>query len=350
VEPRGDSVPFVPQKPTICSKGHVTVPLQACVDATPSIKDGATIYAACQGGVIIAAGPSGLVVGHHQLAGWMIQSDFVMMESSVIVCAYNLAGQGMVVSLDGNLDRVLWQREFEGAIKSSPILLEKDRLWFVAGDHVQVVNTNMGKDYEVNTQLPHTQIAKPVVMKRQGRSVVVYASSDWDSGIMVVDEQGKMSEHLNGVIGPVHKDLVALDERTFLIADSYGCLHQVDIETMECTTVSVSDKPLSAPTVLNNKQIVIGSYDGTLRCVMGTEILWHCDCGAVIYAKPLPLSDGSLIVCTTAGDVLQIGKDGNVLWRFHVPAEIWSDPAALHGDESIAFGARDSKLHIVELG
>jgi acyl-CoA synthetase (AMP-forming)/AMP-acid ligase II len=348
-EPRGDAVQsFVPQKPTICSKGHAAVPLQACVDAKPSIKDGAIIYAACQGGVIIAATPSGLVVGHHQLAGWMIQADVVLMESSVIVCAYNLAGQGMVVSLGGNLDRVLWQREFEGAIKSSSILPEKDRLWFVAGDRVQVVNADTGKDYDgVNTQLPRTQIAKPVVMKRQGRSVVVYASSDWDSGIMVVDEQGKVSEHLNGVIGPVHKDLVVLDDRMFLIADSYGCLHRVDIEIMECTTVSVSDKPLSAPTVLNNKQIVVGSYDGTLRCVMGTEILWHCDCGAVIYAKPLSLSDGSLIVCTTAGDVLRIGKDGIVFWRFHVQAEIWSDPVTLHGDASIAFGARDS---IVELG
>jgi hypothetical protein len=347
-EPRGD-VQFVPQNP-ISSEGHTTVPLQACVDATPSTRDGATIYAACQGGVIIAAARSGLVVGHHQLAGWMIQADFVLMESSVIVCAYTLAGRGMVVSLDENLERVLWQREFEGAIRSSPILLGEDILWFVAGDRVQVVNANMGKDCGVNTQLPHTQIAKPVVMKRQGRNVVVYASSDWDSGLMMVDEQGKVSEHLSGVIGPVYKDLVALDERSLLIADSYGCLHQLDIETMECTTVSVSNKPLSAPTVLNNKQIVVGSYDGTLRCVMGTEILWHCDCGAVIYAKPLSLSDGSVIVCTTAGDVLRIGKYGHVRWRFHVPAEIWSDPVTLHGDESIAFGARDSKLHIVELG
>jgi acyl-coenzyme A synthetase/AMP-(fatty) acid ligase len=349
-EPRGD-VQFVPQKP-ICSKGHTAVPLQACVDATPLTTDGATISAACQGGVIIAAAPSGLVVGHHQLAaGWMIQADFVLTEGHVIVCAYTLAGQGMVVSLDNNLDRVLWQREFEGAIKSSPILLGKDRLWFVAGDRVRVVNANMGKDCGVDTQLPHIQIAKPVVMKRQGWSVVVYASSDWDSGLMVVDEQGKVSEHLSDVIGPVYKDLVALDERTLLIADSYGCLHQVDIETMECATVNVSNKPLSAPTVLNNKQIVVGSYDGTLSCVMGTEILWHCDCGAVIYAKPLPLSDGSMIVCTTAGDVLQIGKYGNVCWRFHVPAEIWSDPVTLHGDgNTIAFGARDSKLHIVKLG
>ena len=349
-EPRGD-VQFVPQKP-ICSKGQTTVPLQACVDATPLTTDGTIIYAACQGGVIIAAAPSGLVVSHHQLAaGWMIQADFVSMKGSVIVCSYTLAGRGMVVSLDDDLDRVLWQREFEGAIKSSPILLGNDRLWFVTGDRVRVVDVNMGKDCGVNTQLPHAQIAKPVVVKRRGRSVVVYASSDWDSGLMGVDEQGKVSEYLTGVIGPVYKDLVALGERTLLIADSYGCLHQVDIETMECTTVSVSDKPLSAPTVLNNKQIVVGSYDGTLRCVMGTEVLWHCDCGAVIYAKPLALSDGSLIICTTAGDVLQIGKYGNVSWRFHVPAEIWSDPVTLHGDEStIAFGARDSKLHIVEVG
>ena len=58
-----------------------------------------------------------------------------------------------------------------------------------------------------------------------------------------------------------------------------------------------------------------------------------------------------IVVCTTAGDVFKI-RDGTETGHSHVSGEIWSDPAFVSEDNTalrIAFGARDSKLHVMEL-
>jgi outer membrane protein assembly factor BamB len=93
---------------------------------------------------------------------------------------------------------------------------------------------------------------------------------------------------------------------------------------------------------------VVGGYDGILRCVNETGIIWECHVGAAVYSKPVMLRSSvrTIIVSTTAGDLVAIdAAAGKIQWRDHIPAEIWSDLEVAFND-IIVFGARDSRLHL----
>lgn len=108
----------------------------------------------------------------------------------------------------------------------------------------------------------------------------------------------------------------------------------------------------------NEISFVVGSYEGNVFCLRKddskNELLmeWKLNFSATIYAKPLVLPDNeTIIVTTTAGDVITILK-GRVVNRYRIGAEIWSNATLLGGTGKscrIAFGARDSRLHIVDI-
>ena len=272
---------------------------------------------------------------------------------------------------------------------------------------------NMASEDLFSIQVPNKAISKPLILDgiehgstvshdnvssggivedtsdERSSAILVYASSDWESGLFLVDTRLRKvistatKTDINGnfggellfadKIGPVYKDLVACDETgdgcSFLVADSWGSLHQVKLGSeMSCLSIKLSNYALSSPEILDptqqsspRKRIVVGSYDGRVRCVDAdlTAVLWECNVHAVVYTKPLALSDNhSLIVCTTAGDAVQIRSDnGERLWRYRIAvgAEIWSNPIEIEKtttsspdcDLVVAFGARDSRLHFI---
>ena len=71
----------------------------------------------------------------------------------------------------------------------------------------------------------------------------------------------------------------------------------------------------------------------------------------MIYAR-LCCWVNRMVVCTTAGDVVVLDS-GKEISRSRTNGEIWSGPIVFKGtDDSemrLAFGARDSILHIIQL-
>jgi len=231
---------------------------------------------------------------------------------------------------------------------------------------------------------------------RQNVQIMVCASSDWETGLLMLDLDHRVvlttssgdDTFFSEVIGPVHKDMVVLDSREFLVTDSWGSLHRVTFDGTQCTSIKLSNSPLSEACFADSdpdKRILVGCYDGFVYCVKSNlkEVLWKVDVQAVVYTKPLCIrvneQNGLVVVCTTAGDILQLNVDdgSNVAsYRIPVGAEIWSSPKQLvlcaqqqqqqqqqhqqNGKSTrprstalattrIAFGARDSRLHILEL-
>jgi hypothetical protein len=95
--------------------------------------------------------------------------------------------------------------------------------------------------------------------------------------------------------------------------------------------------------------IVFGCHDGIVQCIKSSnflEKLREYDAQSVVYSSPLAMPGNCFVVCTTAGDIIQIRK-GMEEWRMTVPGEVWSNPIMIGVGGSIAVGARDSRVHII---
>jgi hypothetical protein len=176
----------------------------------------------------------------------------------------------------------------------------------------------------------------------------VYAFSDWDAGLVIVDENGSITRAFaTELASPVYANLLAIDSERLVVCDISGFMHNVNIESMEIKSTKIASKPIFSSPVLAGNSIIVGSHDGTLRCVDTSDFavtLWKYDAGSVIYSSPLFMRDGKCLACTTAGDVIVI-DEGKEMWRLNIPGEVWSDPS-LVGNEEVVVGARDSRLHI----
>jgi outer membrane protein assembly factor BamB len=342
---------FKPQSVVRHSKQHHSISLKACVDSTPLVVDDKYIYVACQGGIIVKCDREGSIIDYTQLHGWLVQADLLYLkdQSIIIACAYSLEGKGIVVALSTDLKTDVWKQVMDGAIKASPVLTRND-LWVQAGDTVCVLNFLTGaNERAIQVKLPHHSIAKPLIFQKDKRQYIAYASSEWESCLMIVDGNGNIQKELEYEIGPVHRDLCKLDNEMAYIADSYGALHLIDLAAKAIkVTYRLSSNPLSPPLLIGSQTCVVGGYDGILRCVNETGIIWECHVGAAVYSKPVMLRSSvrTIIVSTTAGDLVAIdAAGGKIQWRDHIPAEIWSDLEVGFNDV-IVFGARDSRLHL----
>jgi outer membrane protein assembly factor BamB len=130
---------------------------------------------------------------------------------------------------------------------------------------------------------------------------------------MVVDASNGnfVKKELEHRIGPVHKDLVGCGKSIFSISDSCGELHVVDVTDMIIKrTHELSTYPLSPTLLIGDDKALVGSYDGSIRCVRingdGSEFLEReCLLNSSIYSSPA-IFGNSLLVGTTAGDIVSL--------------------------------------------
>jgi len=309
--------------------------------------------------------PDGDIKSFWILHGWMIQADVLCINDSIVACAHSLSGKGLVISLSSDLEHENWRKEFNFPIKSTPVL-DIEELWIVSEKSVVILNSLTGTMQGVKAQLPYRCLSKPLLCATNNEKRLVCASSDWEGGLMIVDSFGNVSCFLeNDNIGPVYTELCMLDNnsrRRILISDSHGAVHYVELETMRVvSTIRLSSgyHPLSPPLLLDDQRIVVGSHNGKVICFAGSgEVLWECDCGTAIKSRPLMImaaadapNDNSIIIaCTTGGHIFRINssKHEMIEWRYRINAEIWSNPVSINGGKHICFGARDSRIHILD--
>jgi len=271
----------------------------------------------------------------------------------LIVCGYKQDQEcGIVVSLGLYLSSVNWSVQLKGPIKSTPVY-ENHQVWVVAGEELAVLNCADGAQI-LSLELPSRTESRPVTLLRRGSSCFVYAFSEWDSGLAIVDEKGKLTlAFMKEIPSPVYANLLALDSNRLVVCDISGNIHVVNVESMTIKSTKVTNKPLFGSPTRLGESILFGSHDGIVRCVSSSDLQqqWQYDARTVVYASPLVISRDLCIICTTAGDVALVRK-GKELWRTKVLGEIWSDPVLFTGEDGvtrIVVGARDSKVHIITI-
>jgi len=353
---------FVPGPTQNHSNKHTSVAFKACVDASPVLSgDGSSLYLGCQGGVIQKVDVnSGVVLSFKHFAGWMIQADANCIDDRVIFSLYKRdAAEGKLVALNMDLSQILWKRDFEAPLFSTPTVVGFGDLCVSTGNKLVVLNSVNGEE-KYCFDVPDLMKAQPATIANCGLAIFASADSlarvEWNANGDFKHSQLKMQKH----IGAVYKSLVcSLRSKTVFVASSSGSLHRFDTDQSSGkdqpgSLVHVSDCPLSAPAEMDGSCVVVGSYNGHLFCFdSDLNPVWDVDVGGSIYAKPLALSDIACVVCTTAGDIVLV-CGGKIARRLRIGAEIWSDPVLLPGCNDkhrfrIAFGARDSRLHIVTI-
>jgi hypothetical protein len=300
------------------------------------------------------------VLSSRHFSGWMIQANILAVSvDSVIICGSNGTGQGMIASLDLDLQEIKWRKYIDAGIKSTPVLVD-GLIQVQAGGYIRRIDAFSGCEIGAAISLPAHVSAKGATVA----GMTVFLSDDYECGqLLVLDDKGtsiKLVQPQGSTIGPVYKDPVVVDDSTILVADSWGSLHLIDTSNWRGFSLRISSSPLGPPSQLTEDKFFVGSYDGHLHCVskyrdsnqLQLLLDWTVDVGATIYTKPLVLpTPNSCIVCTTAGHVVQI-KDGKVTKTYRIAAEIWSDPVLVYREcdqVCVAFGARDSRVHIITI-
>lgn len=357
--------PFQPHDIIQCSsEKHQAIQFQACVDAPPLIHPlGNMLFAACQGGVVqrmkLIDSNSVVVAACRHFNGWMIQAGLIIVSDndndveSLIVCCYTRENASMVTSLSLDLQVIRWQQHFDGGKITSTPIVKDDHLWINFGHNVVSISLKCGTRSRIHCLLPFRSATRPILHN----SMLLYASCDYDTGLMTVDMQGgSCNVHFSDVLGPVYKNSTQLSDGTLLLTDSYGSIHRVNLDDKTILTQSVShyNKPLTCACVVQDRVVVVGSYDSIVYGLNPSDwtMLWQLNAQAAIYAAPVRITNAYVLVCTTAGDIIQVDvNNGKQIWKTRIGGggEIWSDPVQLD-DTLVAFGARDSRLHLVTIG
>lgn len=378
---------------------HVLVSFRACVDASPvSLNDG-SIVVGCQGGVIQKVSVStGETISYRHLVGWMIQASCVVFAQSLVFCAHSRSSRGLVISLSQNLNSSYWEQTLDAPAKCAPVLLGNEILVSLGKKLLSLDVTSGAQLWLV--EMTDTVHVGPMLTPNKsaafciaGKSLVRVTSSkdewiDAKAKRLKTTVEEKYFEHS---FGCVYKDLL-LDSNgdskgsalmTSVIATgangSIFFLETVDSvalanQNVAVKTTEVSEAPLSAAVAESGADLAVGSYDGYLSFVSKDrgEVTSKVHMGGAVFSKPLivPRENdksghccGGIIVTTTAGDVVLV-RDGLVVWRCRISAELWSDPVLVSLSETtvnekgahackmrsvLAFGGRDSKLHLINL-
>jgi hypothetical protein len=306
----------------------------------------------------------------------MIQADCVITESSVIVSLYRRHEEkGMVVSLSHDLRAILWETHFPGRIVSTPVLFAgEDLCVLVGGTHVVIVDVATGVKSH-GSKLSERSNVRPLVIGEEHRTVLFCGENGSMTKLDLTRRSNTNPEVVVkelitvGDIGPVHRDVLYQSEANRLVisgSDGACCKSQlvldasrpaIQIAATALKTDLLASYPLSSAEPLRGSSVVVGAYDGSVYVTEEGYPVRDLQVGACVYAKPLALpssqmEENSFVVCTTAGDVLRVGVqvDGSldILWKYRVAGELWSDPVLVE-ENSVAFGARDSHVHIVNM-
>ena len=260
---------------------------------------------------------------------------------------------------------VKWQVQTGEIIDSSALLDDQGRIYFGSGD-AKVYCC----DHETG-ELLWTQEAATAAAVSEKFGIETYNVNWYEGNIGIMPDGTLLAPNDNYLLYRLNRETGAVEQR-YLANEMIWSLPSINIETGNLffgTVYSISNNVLSydadsgeqrwktggigataATTMLTsykeNGGVVVGSYDGTLRCLSQKDgkTLWKLALRDHIYASPAQLSDGTIVQPGADGTVYGINPlNGEVKWVFDTLEPIRSSPAVDAADQ-IYFGSGEGKL------
>lgn len=347
---------YNPEYSELLSSKHRRFPFRGCVDASPTVV-GHTIYVGCQGGVLRRIAHANLVNEKEENGDLIFQSGYrigskcaIGSDDSAIYTSWSSdEGNGIALCCDMSLG-IKWRTEETGKCVCPPLLFQKC-LVVAFGSKLQLLGKDDGHCF--GTLEFKDDITAQSDQLTCGRFLIAVSSDIF----MISIENSSLScspRARTEFSGPIRKSIARLSTTdSFVITDSFGRIEILVGERDATEFIDSFQCPASEAAVVSKDSFVVGSHAGDLSLYerIGEKTFfqrkWALTVGASIYAAPTVIDDCTLVVVTTAGDILKV-VNGSVRERRRIPAEILSSPCLLE-DGSIAFGARDSHLHIMSI-
>lgn len=137
----------------------------------------------------------------------------------------------------------------------------------------------------------------------------------------------------NNVVEPFGPNLIAYDAKGVRLWERF------------VGNGSVAASPMALP----DGGVVVGSFDGFVRCYEGAtgKPRWEYGTRDHLYASPSVLPNGDVAQISTDGTVYALAaRDGAVRWTYDVRTPVRSSPS-VDGDGNIYFGGGDGRLWVL---
>ncbi|XP_076346955.1 LOW QUALITY PROTEIN: aminoadipate-semialdehyde dehydrogenase [Tachypleus tridentatus] len=133
-------------------------------------------------------------------------------------------------------------------------------------------------------------------------------------------------------------------------------LYALNIEKKVCvwhTKLSEASIFASPSISKDPHQIYVAALDGSVAAVTPLSgcTLWQYACKKPVFSTPLAVSVG-VCVASVSGEVVLLGHDGNMIWKFQCGGPVFSSISYCRGqknENAIIFGCHDNSIYCVSL-
>ena len=152
------------------------------------------------------------------------------------------------------------------------------------------------------------------------------------------------------LLGEIAAPVIAADG-TIIVASNNGLLRGYDRQgALRWETQTDFASIEAAPVVTTGGIVFIAEADASGRVTafsyIDRSVRWRASTGGAVVAAPTLAPDGSPLVGSTSGDLVEFSPSGVEQWRYSTGGSIHSAPA-VSSDRTIYVGSDDDKLHAI---
>lgn len=255
---------------------------------------------------------------------------------------------GCLVELDADTGKILRTYQYTAHLKSPPLVTESC-IWVGTYDAtllcISLETFSVKKELKLGGNIPSSAVYLD--------GVILVATLAGE--VACFDEETFEQKWHCELIGPVFGGLsVSSEQRRVYVSTAEGSVHCLSVDDgQEHWQAWVCGGPIFPAPTLDSEKLYVVCHDRYARALNSEDgtLIWETQVDAAIATQAAILDTSDLVVVTsTAGRVTALSKsDGTEQAWLELPAESFSSPAVVPGQNTIVLGARDDLVRAISI-
>jgi hypothetical protein len=136
------------------------------------------------------------------------------------------------------------------------------------------------------------------------------------------------------------------DDGSIVFGSEDGYMYSIDDQGSLGWKVKVGKVHLSSPAA-DGDRFYIGTMEGDLVCVEDRSVEWAFSTGGAIESSPIVREDSSIVLASTDGRMVCLGKDGSFRWEFEAEGFFGSSSPGFDPDGTVVIGCGDGAVYSI---